>query len=148
MAREDVHNTIPAGAGKGFLDGVPLRSIAVPGGVPFQPVGLALGQGPSPLEVLVVTSTGEPNATILRSGWRARHAGRAAPLILVVLHGERASLCGPAGEEPPSYLSLDRGQVERVCREALEQPDRHAALRALRDVLPSLESDLCGLRNE
>ena len=43
---------------------------------------------------------------------------------------------------------LDRGQVERICREALEQPDRHAALRALRDVLPSLESDLAGLRNE
>jgi len=45
-------------------------------------------------------------------------------------------------------MSLDQGQVERICREALDQPDRHAALRALRDVLPSLDTPLCGIRNE
>lgn len=38
--------------------------------------------------------------------------------------------------------------MERICREALEQPDRHAALRALRDSLPALESELGGIRNE
>ena len=133
---------------RGFLDDLSLRPVSLPPGVPFTAIGLALGQGASPLEVLVTSSTTAPNATTLRSAWKARNAGRAAPLLFVVIHDERASLCGPAGEDPPAYIALDRGQVERICREAIEQPDRHAALRALRDVLPSLESDLAGLRNE
>ncbi|MDI7267295.1 MAG: hypothetical protein QME96_04810, partial [Myxococcota bacterium] len=131
-----------------FLDDAPLRPVSLPSGVPFAAVGLALGRGASPLEILVASGSAAPNAPTLRSAWKARNAGRAAPLLLVVLHGDRASLCGPAGDDPPAYLALDRGQVERICREALEQRDRHAALRALRDVLPSLESDLAGLRNE
>ncbi len=129
-----------------FLNGLMLRKVALP--APFNSCDLALGQGSSPLEVLVSSTSSPPNAAVLRSAWKARNAGRAAPLLLVALHGDRASLCGPAGDDPPAYLDLDRGQVERICREALEQPDRHAALRALRDVLPSLESDLAGLRNE
>ena len=131
-----------------FLEGIALRPVTLPSGTPFRALGLALGGGTSPLEVLITTALNTPNATTLRSAWKARNAGRAAPLLFVVLHGERASLCGPAGDEPPAHLELDRGQVERICREALDQPDRHAALRALRDVLPSLELDLAGLRNE
>src|SRR5690348_7865819 len=96
-----------------FLDGVRLRRVLLPTSAPFQAVGLALGQGASPLEVLVASSATTSNATTLRSAWKARNAGRAAPLILVVLHNGRASLCGPAGGEPPTYLGLDRGQVER-----------------------------------
>jgi hypothetical protein len=38
--------------------------------------------------------------------------------------------------------------VERLCREALQQPDRHSAIRLLRDTLPSVETRLPGLRNE
>ncbi|MBM3320861.1 MAG: hypothetical protein FJY73_09325, partial [Candidatus Eisenbacteria bacterium] len=133
----------------GFLSPLELRRVALPSGAPFHAVGLALGSGSAPqIEVLVATSAESPNAAALRSAWKARNAGRAAPLLFVVLHGARASLCGPAGGDPPAYLDLDRGQVERICREALEQPDRHAALRALRDALPSLEADLAGLRNE
>jgi hypothetical protein len=131
-----------------FLDGVTLRKVAVPSGASFNSIGLALGQGMSPIEVLVASSQSQPNPAALRSAWKARNAGRAAPLLFVALHNDRASLCGPAGDDPPAYLNLERGQVERICREALDQPDRHAALRALRDALPSLESDLAGLRNE
>ena len=43
---------------------------------------------------------------------------------------------------------MERGQAERICREALDKPDRHAALRWLRDALPSMDSRLPGLRNE
>jgi hypothetical protein len=43
---------------------------------------------------------------------------------------------------------VERGQAERICREALEKPDRHTALRWLRDALPSMDSQLPGLRNE
>src|SRR5438552_1275023 len=109
-----------------FLEGVALRQVALPPGIAFSSVGLALGHGTSPLEVLVVLNAAQPNAPTLRSAWKARNAGRAAPLLLVVLHGERAYVCGPTGEDPPVYLALDRGQGERICREALEQPDRHA----------------------
>ncbi|MFH1276827.1 MAG: hypothetical protein ABIK65_00380 [Candidatus Eisenbacteria bacterium] len=148
MPRKKSEDTIPSGADAPSFEGVPLRPVSLPAGAAFSARGLALGQGASPLELLVATSAAPPKATALRSAWKARHAGRAAPLLLVVLHADRASLCGPSGGDPPAYIGLDRGQVGRICREALEQPDRHAALRALRDVLPSLESDLAGLRNE
>ena len=131
-----------------FLEGIELRPVKLDSHASLRPVGLALGQGGSPLEVLVASSPRAPNSTTLRSAWKSRNAGRAAPLLLVVLHGEGVSLCGPAGEDPPAYLGLDRGQVEWICREALDQADRHAALRALRDTLPTLEADLAGLRNE
>jgi len=144
MAREIAGST-EAGA---FLGGIPLRPVALPPGGSLAGVGLALGHGTSPLEVVVATAAAQPNATTLRSAWKARNGGRAAPLLFVALHGERASICGPAGDDPPAYVCVDRGQVERICRESLEQPDRHAALRALRDALPSLEAEFSGVRNE
>lgn len=131
-----------------FLTDVRLRPITLPPSVGYSAKGMALGQGSTPLEVVVASSVNPVDPVRLRSAWKARNSGRAAPLLFVVLHDDRASLCGPAGDEPPAYVGLDRGQVERICREALEQPDRHAALRALRDVLPSLDTPLCGLRNE
>ena len=85
---------------------------------------------------------------MLLAAWRERRAGRAAPVLLVVLHAKGASLCGATGEEPPVYPHVDAGQVERVCGEVLDQPDRHAALRFLAQALPSLETALPGLSNE
>lgn len=114
----------------------------------YRPLGLALGNGASALEVVVAESTAEPRIADVRAAWKKRNAGRAAPLLLVVLYDSRAALCGPAGEDPPAYPSVDVGQAARICREALEQPDRHAALRCLRDALPSVESKLPGIRNE
>jgi hypothetical protein len=117
-------------------------------GVAFVDARLALGHGTSPLEVVVAKAAGQPSTTELKEAWQARHGGRAAPLLFVVLHGERVSICGPAGEEPPAYLGLDRGQVARICREALVCPDRHTALRALRDMLAVVDTDLAGVRNQ
>ena len=65
-----------------------------------------------------------------------------------MLHPDGAALCGPAGETPPVHPEMDAGQVERLCRETLAQPDRHAALRFLSQALPSLEAALPGLNNE
>jgi hypothetical protein len=45
-------------------------------------------------------------------------------------------------------FELDVGQAERLCRAALEQPDRHAALAFVGQALPSLETAVPGLRNE
>jgi len=134
--------------GHDFLSGVALRRVRMPPGIPFRPIGLALGVGASALEVVVASHQGEPALPSIRSAWKARKGGRAAPLLLVVLYGDKAALCGPAGDDAPAYVGLDPGQVERICREALDQPDRHAALRALRDSVPAVESDLAGIRNE
>ena len=131
-----------------ILDGIPLRRVSLPDRWPFQAQGLALGNGSSALEILVATHSSVPRAPELRSAWKARHGGRAAPLLVVVGYGDRAALCGPAGDDPPARLDLDPGQVDRLCREALGEPDRHAALRALRDSLPALADALGGLRNE
>ena len=132
-----------------FLSDVQLRPVttAARRGSPLQPIGLALGPGQSALEVLVTQATSKPTSAAVRSAWHERNHGRAAPLLLVALHESQCWLCGPAGDEPPVY-EADVGQAERICREALEQPDRHAALRMLRDALPSIETHFPGLRNE
>jgi hypothetical protein len=125
-----------------------LRPVKLPANFPYSAVGLAIGNGSTALEVLVTTATSEPKLQTVRSAWKTRNAGRAAPLMLIVLHDGKATICGPAGDDPPAYPNVDIGQAERICREALEQPDRHAALRCLRDALPSVESNLPGIRNE
>ncbi len=89
-----------------------------------------------------------PNRNTLLSAWRARRGGRASPVLLVVRHAEGAALCGATGATPPVYINLDADQVKRLCREALLQPDRHAALRFLAQALPSLETAVPGIRNE
>jgi hypothetical protein len=131
-----------------FLADLPKRSPRFERPIPFEVVGLYVGQGALGLEVLVVRSARLPAATDLRSVWKQRLGGRAVPLVLVVLGSRDASICGPAGEEPPVYDGIDSGQAERMCREALALPDRHASLRYLAQTLPSLESRLPGLRNE
>ena len=57
-------------------------------------------------------------------------------------------MCGASGMDPPIHLKMEVGLIERLCREALEQPDRHAALRFLSQVLPSLDTAIPGLTNE
>jgi len=119
-------------------------------GWPFSQLGIAYGQGTKlQLEVLYSEYDRIPSPTQLRSAWKARQAKRGVPLLVVVLHDDKAHVCGPSGEDPTVYPNLDVGQVERICQEALEQPSRQAALRTLRDSLGSLEGEgLPGLRNE
>jgi hypothetical protein len=119
-------------------------------GWPFSVLGIAYGQGTRlQLEVLYSEHNHTPSPTQLRSAWKARQEGRGVPLLVVVLAEGKAHVCGPSGEDPTVYPSLDVGQVERICQEALEQPSRQAALRALRDSLGSVEEEgLPGLRNE
>ncbi|MDE0024500.1 MAG: hypothetical protein OXP69_08820 [Spirochaetaceae bacterium] len=114
----------------------------------LQAAGLNLGKGAHGIEVAVARCDAVPTRTALLDTWKQRRGGRAAPVLLVVLHREGAALCGASGEEPPVYLRADAGQVERLCREVLAQPDRHSALRFLAQVLPSLETALPGLNNE
>ena len=109
---------------------------------------LFIGTGTNALEVAVAEASHAPARAALIESWKERRGKRAAPVLLVVLYSDKAALCGPSGETPPVYLNMDPGQVERLCREALASPDRHAALRLLSQALPSLETALPGLSNE
>ncbi|MGH7557371.1 MAG: Eco57I restriction-modification methylase domain-containing protein [Gemmatimonadota bacterium] len=131
-----------------FLDGHELRPLDLPAKAPFRPAGVAIGHGASALEVAIARADRRPRAEDLRSAWRERQGGRASPLIFIVVHDERAALCGPTGDNPPVYPDLPRDQAERICRTALDQPDRHAALRFLRAALPEVESPIPGLKND
>jgi hypothetical protein len=119
-------------------------------GWPFRLQGIAYGQGTRlQLEVIYSEYDRLPSPTQLRSAWKTRQNRRGVPLLVVVIHNDKAHVCGPSGEDPTVYPNLNAGQVERICQEALEQPSRQAALRALRDSLGSLEEEgLPGLRNE
>ena len=132
-----------------FLGEIEIRPVQVRNPRSFEIIGLALGQGPQPLEILIARSPVRPNRADLVSVWKSRLAGRATPLLLVVLHGlDQAALCGPAGDDPPAFLDLNTGRAERICRAALLEPDRHAALRFLHTVIREVETPLAGLRNE
>jgi hypothetical protein len=112
---------------------------------------LYLGQGEYPLEVVTASAEKRPNLSDVRSLWKRRHAGRPSPVLLVVAYpgrGEfRVAVCGPVGEDPPVLSDLDPGQADRVAFTALEEPDKHAAIRFLHSVLPEVESELPGVRN-
>ena len=131
-----------------FLSDILSRRWLPDGKSALQSVGLFIGQGTNGLEVAVAQASQAPARSALVEIWKARKGRRAAPLLLVVLKADRASLTGATGEVPPVYEDMDAGQVERLCREALGQPDRHAALRLLSQALPSLETALPGLTNE
>lgn len=109
--------------------------------------GLYLGNGNPALEVLAVESNSAPRVETLRKLWNDRLGGRAVPLMVVALHGGSAIVCGPAGEKPP-IRHIETTQAERLCRKALGEPDRNAALRLLQDALPTLDTELAGVRNE
>jgi len=133
-----------------FLSDIQLRPVKLPPGTPYAPIGLALGQGGNALEILVLSSDRPPNSPRIRTIWKDRHKNRPAPLLVAVLHGELATLCGIPGSDPPVYENVEIGLAERLCLEALEQPNRHAAERFLRDSLLSVRPDavLPGIRNE
>lgn len=130
------------------LNDVRLRPVRLDRQFPYEVRGLAIGGGQRGLEVLVCQSNSEPNTTTIRSLWDLRCAGRAIPLLVIVEYGDKIALCGPAGEKPPVELNLDPGQVDRICRDALEQPDPYSARLYLRDTLPALQANLAGVRNE
>ena len=114
----------------------------------LRPAGLFIGKGHLALEITVAYSVNQPSDGEIRRVWKARQGNRGAPLLLVILHSDKASLCGPIGELPPINHNMAKGQAERLCRELLEQPDRHSALSLLDQTLPSFKTTLPGLRNE
>lgn len=117
-------------------------------GYGLQPAGLFLGKGTPAIEVAAAQSHRKPNGTDILKVWRERRGGRATPVLVVVIYPKGSTICGPTGEVPPVRHEISSGLVERLCREVLHQPDRHAALRFLSQALPSLETELPGINNE
>lgn len=113
----------------------------------IEPLGLFVGKGSNAFEIAVVRASSQVTPVDLVGAWKDRKASRAAPVLLVALSPSGADLCGATGEPPPVHTALDLGLVERLCREALNLPDRHAATRYLAQTLPSLETELPGIRN-
>ncbi len=131
-----------------FLSDLTPRTLSLQMPPGWSSAGLYLGNGASALEVAVVRCGGTPQAAALRALWKARHGGRPAPVLVVALYNKWAALCGVTGTDPVVYDDVDGALVERVCRKALEAPNRHAASRYLEAVLPELCAPIPGLRNE
>ncbi len=107
-----------------------------------------MGRGPRRWRSRSSSTRISPRKLQLKNWWKLRKAARPAPLLLVSLTAQETVVCGPTGEEPPIYSELELPLLEALCREALDQPDRHAALRSLRDALPAATSPIIGIRNE
>jgi hypothetical protein len=131
-----------------FLEDLSARPLNIAESRNMKPIALFLGNGPNALEVAVLESAATPTLTNLRAIWANRLGGRATPLLIVALHANSAALCGPNGDPPPAFPALPRGQVERLCRTALAEPDRNAALRFLNTAIPQVDEPLPGVRNE
>jgi hypothetical protein len=131
-----------------FLTKQPSRKITLQGAAVVN-ARLFLGKGQLATEIVVYETPSTPNNSTLRSLWKARNNGRPTPVIIVALHGlDRASICGAIGEEPPVECDLDRGQIERLCKEVLSCADRNQALNLFGGTIESLRDSLPGIRNE
>jgi hypothetical protein len=117
----------------------------------FRAEGYWLGRGDSPLEVALVVATSRPATKKVETLWKERKGSTQSPLLLVVAYAagdaERCVACGPAGSAPAVIEDLEPGQVRRIARAALEEPDRHSAIKFLQSTLPEAPQDLPGLRN-
>lgn len=129
-----------------FLEDLTRRPLADRGAQAAE--GLFIGNGQLALEVVVYRSEARPTVATLQETWRERRGGRPTPVLVVILHAGAAWLGGPTGEDLPVHPAIDEGTAERLCRAALDQPDRHAALLFLSQAMPSLDTRVPGLRNE
>ncbi len=142
------------GVGSFLADQLGARAWPLPDGVSgaFAPSAYFLGHGDSALEIAVAESPTRPSPLEIRTLWKRRQGGTPSPLLLVVLYAggtrRQAAICGPTGDPPTLVRDLDPANVERIAQTALLEPNRHAAVRFLVEVLGELESELPGLRNE
>ncbi len=123
---------------------------------PWKPAGaiklrqprLYVGNGTNAVEVVVGIASSKPKRSDLEACWKGRHGGRASPVVLVVIYYDKTITYPPPGASSHAFEHLDLGQAERLCREVLLQPDRHAALYVLSQAAQTIESDLPGIANE
>ena len=124
---------------------------AAPEELGISPKHYWLGNGRDAIEVAYGSSESQLNTTTVRNAWKQRHGRGAAPLLLVIGYPDkgalRALVCGPAGEDP-TVADLDHGHAERLAAAALDEPDRHAAIRRVAEALERDPDEHPGLRNK
>lgn len=132
-----------------FLADITARKLAIKLPPSLTPESLFVGNDPTnlALEVAVVSSPRRPSNQDITKTWRTRRAGRATPVLLIAIYGDKACLCGVSGDHPAILDDVDVGQAERLARAALALPDRLSAQRFVAEALPSLETNLPGITN-
>ncbi len=132
------------------LEDVQLRPLpAAESGIGLRPLGLALGAGPNPLEIVVFEADSRPSSVILRETWKRRWGGRASPVVVVATWAGGTAICGPSeADPPPLYSDVPAAVADTILRAALAEPDRHAVWRLFSERLHDLEQRVFGLRNE
>ena len=137
---------------KSFLADREPRRWATPPGFPTSliPLRLLTQEAAGGLEIALATASHRPSPADIRRAWDKRQAGRATPVLLVVIYaaadGHKAALCGPTDKQLV-HRDLDLSQVERLADHALSEPTHHTATRFLLANFPEIESPLPGIRN-
>lgn len=131
-----------------FLNDLEKRPLNLADNHGLTPEGLLIGNGSNALEVILVSGGPRTQRSTLHQVWRERKANRAAPLLLYAELGQKSVLIGPDGQNPPAYDDITSEMAVRLCRLALQQPDRHSALRLLKSLLPDIETPTPGLLNQ
>ena len=108
---------------------------------------VAFGKGQNALEVAVAHADRQPKAEDVRKLFKLRQANRPSPVLLVVAYPAHdgtsllAAVAGTSGDPAPaSGIALDR--VGRLAAAALNEPDRHAAVRSIERLLTGLKEQL------
>lgn len=135
-------------AAEKFLEDFESRPITEPSQTGLEAEKYILGQGKPALEVVVCTSTNQPKKSHIEKAQKERKNGRASPVLLTVIHGDKADLCGPSGDKPPVHQNIQLEVIEKFCRTALKQSNRNKALKFCSHFLPSLENGLFGINNK
>jgi hypothetical protein len=110
---------------------------------------ILLGAGAHALEVAIahtVSDHSPPKGEALRTLWKKRRSNRPSPVLLITLYRSRegellAGVVGPTGDPSP-IMDLSAAWVERTALAALNEPDRHAAVRTINRLLGSLKDQL------
>ena len=137
----------------GFLAGTdtPRRHLNGEGCPPqLTPEGFFLGKPNiwnARLEITLFGAGQRPSGETVRRAWNWRGRDSAAPVVMIAIHGERATLWGPQREDPPVWSDLPVEAVERLCIEILRQLGPEQALRFLQDAMPQLGGSLAGILN-
>ena len=130
-----------------FLEELPARPIQAGNLGSWTQALFCLGHGNPALEVVFADASSRPTTEAMRAAWKARSAGRPAPVLLVVPYGSKAAAAGLGGDPEHILLDVDRGQLEGICRSALTAPDQHTARHFLNQALSDLDAGSTGLRN-
>ncbi len=114
----------------------------------FDVKGVAIGEGRQSLEVVIANASSRPTKENMKKLWRERWDQRANPVLAVVLYDSYARVFGPDESGKIDQEGIEDNQLERICRAALEEPNRHAARRFLNESLSEFGDGLAGLRNQ